>query len=155
MLFCKNNPCWSLQLLQSIVWITHSASNFILISLLIKMLCSTEQRTDSYKNPIENVPGLQVYWHLFVCQFLIQLESQVVLGSLFLYKNVRVLCQALQNSVYLTVTILAFISQSFNLIKIDAQLNNYWFALHLSPLFLYQWRPAPRTSPTNDVKDRL
>lgn len=39
--------------------------------------------------PIENVPGLQVYWHPFVCQFLTQLESQIDLVSLFLYKNVR------------------------------------------------------------------
>lgn len=138
MLSCKNNPCWSLQLPQSVVWIIHS--DFILFSLLIKMLCSTEQRTDSYRNPTENVPGLQVYWHLFVCKFLIQLESQIDLVSLFSYKNV--LCQALQNSVYLIVTILAFISQSFNLIKMDVQLNNYWLVLHLCPLFLYQWTPA-------------
>lgn len=99
-LFCRNNPCWSLGLPQSLVWNMHSPSNFIPISLLIKMLCSTEWRTDSYRSPTENVPGLQVYWHPFVCQFLIQLESQIDLVSLFLYKNVgqcyvklyRILC---------------------------------------------------------------
>jgi len=50
-----------------------SASNFIFTSLLIKMLCNTEWRTDSNKIPIEYVPCLQVYWHPFVHQFLMQL----------------------------------------------------------------------------------
>lgn len=68
---------------------SNSASNFISTSLLIKMLCNTEWRTDSNKIPAENVPCLQMYRHPFVCQFLIQLERQIDLISLFLNKNVR------------------------------------------------------------------
>lgn len=68
---------------------SNSASNFISTSLSTKMLHNTEWRTDSNKIPIENVPRLQVYWHPFVCRFLIQLECQIDLLSLFLNENVR------------------------------------------------------------------
>lgn len=69
--------------------VNHSASNFLSTILLIEMLRNTEWRSDSKKIPTENVPSLQVYWHPFICQFLIQLKCQIDVVSLFLNKNVR------------------------------------------------------------------